>query len=94
LNRGKITKFLEERLELEINSRNGIMIKSKWGLKFLGVVIFPKGRRLNKRNWNRSKERVQMKNISSYSGLVKQHSKKRIKEFSWTILEKLNQELG
>jgi len=91
-NRIKTIEFLKERLHLEINAKNDIIIKANWGLKFLGVWIFLKGRKLNKRNWQRAKDKLNYKNISCYVGLVKQHSrKKRIKEFSWIILEKLNQ---
>ena len=89
--RKKTIKFLREKLWLEINTKNDIIVKAGCGLKFLGVEIFPKGRRLSKRNWNRARERLKLKNIPSYSGMVKQHSKeKRIKEFNWRILEKLN----
>jgi len=91
-NRTEIIEFLKERLQLEINPKNDIIIKTKWGLKFLGVWIFPKGRKLNKRNWQRAKIKLNHRNVSCYAGLVKQHSKrKRIKEFNWIILEKLNQ---
>ncbi|MBU4257161.1 hypothetical protein KKC04_01995 [Patescibacteria group bacterium] len=90
-NRAKIIGFLEEKLQLKINAKNDIIIKASWGLKFLGVEIFPTGRRLNEKNWNKAKMRLSRQNISSYSGLVKQHSKgKRIKEFDWIVLEKLN----
>lgn len=79
------------RLRLEINLKNDIIIKARWGLKFLGVEIFPSGRRLNKRNWDKAKTKLRLQNISSYGGLVKQHSKiKKVKEFNWIILEKLN----
>lgn len=92
--RKEVKNFLAENLRLEINLKNDIIIKIRWGLKFLGVKIFPKGRMLNKRNWQRAKLRSNLQNISSYSGLVKKHSKiKRIKEFNWIILEKLNGEL-
>jgi len=90
-NRDKIIEFLKEKLRLEINAKSDIIIKARWGLKFLGMEIFPKGRRLNKRNWNRAKSRLNLQNISSYSGLVKQHSKtKKIQEFNWIVLEKLD----
>ena len=89
--REKTIEFLREKLRLEINAKNDIIVKIRWGLNFLGVEIFPGGRRLNKRNWNRARARVNAQNISSYSGLVKQHSKnKKIKEFNWIILEKLS----
>ncbi|MBI2632892.1 MAG: RNA-directed DNA polymerase [Parcubacteria group bacterium] len=90
-NRRKISEFIQQKLGLEINAKNDIVMKAKRGLKFLGVWIFPKGRRLNKRNWDRAQTSLDNKNISSYRGLVKQHSKeKRIKEYNWIIFEKLN----
>ena len=90
--RRKIIEFLKTKLKLEINAKNDIIIKARCGMKFLGVRIYPKGRKLSNRNWRRAKEKLNRRNISSYSGLVKQHSKeKRIKEFNWLVLEKLNQ---
>jgi RNA-directed DNA polymerase len=81
-------KFLKEKLRLEINERNDIIIKAKWGLKFLGTVIFPRGRKLTKRNLARTKEKLDFKNISSYSGLLKKYSNpKNIKKFNWIILD-------
>lgn len=89
-NRGKIIEFLKEKLRLEINATHDIIIKAGWGLKFLGIIIFPSGRRLNKRNWRRAREKLNYSNISSYSGLVRKHGKKKIiREFNWIILEKL-----
>lgn len=85
--RNAAIKFLDDNLRLEINKRHDIIIKAKQGLKFLGVVIFPKGRKLNRRNSTRIKENLKLKNISSYNGLVKKHSQiKKIKEFNWIIL--------
>jgi len=93
-NKNKIIEFIKSELRLEINAQNDIMVKAKQGLKFLGVWIFPKGRKLNKRSWNRARTLLNNKNISSYSGLVKQHCKEKIiKEFNWIILEKLNSEI-
>lgn len=93
--RNKTIQFINEKIRLEINAKNDIIIKTRQGLKFLGVWIYPKGRRLNKRNWNRAKERLNLQNISSYSGLVSQHSKEKlIKEFNWRILKKLNDNYG
>ncbi len=88
--RAKAIKFIEEELRLEINAKHDIIVRSKWGLKFLGVQIFPLGRRLNRRSWSRAGERLNAKNYSSYSGLVKKHSgENKIKEFNWIILEKI-----
>ena len=55
-------------------------------LHFLGVEIFSGGRRLNKRNWKRIFERCDLLNVSSYGGLVRQHSNlKKVKYFNWWI---------
>ncbi|HLC94083.1 MAG TPA: hypothetical protein VJH96_00765 [Patescibacteria group bacterium] len=84
--------FLQKKLLLAINPKNDVIIKARWGLNFLGVEIFPSGRRLNKRNWHRAQTRLNQTNISSYSGLIAQHSKrKRIKEFRWIVLEKIGE---
>ncbi len=86
--RNKTTGFINKNLLLEINSKNDIIIKASYGLKFLGVWIYPQGRKLNKRSWKRVRMRLEQKNISSYSGLVKKHSKEKfIKELNWLILE-------
>lgn len=86
--RNEIIKFLKEKLELKINVKNDIIIKPKWGLKFLGIVIFSNGRKLNKRNWNRAVGNLNIRNIASYSGLVKNHSApKKFKEFNWIIAD-------
>lgn len=85
-----ITKFVQEKLHLEINQKNDIIIKTKHGLKFLGMEIFPKGRRLKKRNLKRAEDRLNQKNVASYKGLIDKHSKeKHRKYYNWIILEKI-----
>ena len=91
--RGEVIAFLQEKLRLEINVKHDIIIKSKYGLKFLGVELFPAGRRLNKRNKRRALMRLNTKNFGSYSGMIKNHSKdKTVKEFNWIVLQKLSGE--
>jgi hypothetical protein len=58
----------------------------------LGVEIFPKGRRLKKRNIDRAISRINLTSASSYQGLAKQHHPKILKELNWRILEKLENE--
>lgn len=87
-------RFIEENLLLAINPQNSIIIKAKQGLKFLGVEIFPKGRRLNQRNWNRARIKLNLKNIASYQGLINKHSNsKRIKHFNWIILKNYDEQI-
>lgn len=89
--KSKIIAFLQNELCLEINPKNDIIVKTKWGIRFLGVWIYPKGRKLQERSWRRALDRVNYKNASSYSGLIKQHeNEKRIKLFNWEMLRKLN----
>jgi len=66
--------FLKNWLKLDIKRENDIIIPVRRGLKFLGVEIWPGGRRLKKRNWLRIKNRLGFNNISSYFGLVHKHA--------------------
>ena len=90
--REAIIFFITKKLRLSINPKHDILMLVKCGLKFLGVQIFPGGRRMSRRNWQRSVARVQLGNISSYRGLVQQHmSKKKRKQFDWVILERYDE---
>jgi RNA-directed DNA polymerase len=84
------TIFLLERLGLTLHGKNNVVVRARHGLHFLGMRIYPTGRTLNKRNLARIKNRLTMRNIPSYNGLVKKHMKlKHIKAFQWEIMEKL-----
>lgn len=88
--RENVSRFLKEKLRLEINYKNDVIVKAGQGLHFLGCRIFPGGRRLNNRNLARIKNRVNINNLASYGGLMRAHgSYKKIKEFYWEILEKM-----
>lgn len=90
--RKKSIKFLKNRLNLCINCGNGVIIKAKGGLKFLGMNIYPKGRALNKKNLLRIDKKLSLKNISSYLGLAKKHlNKKSIKYYNWQVLSILKE---
>ena len=83
-------KFLFAELRLSINPKNDIIIQARQGLHFLGVDIFPKGRRLNKRNTGRLKQRLDINNAASYYGFIRAHSNvKSRKALNWAILEQL-----
>lgn len=86
----QVALFLKEFLTLTINPKNDIIVKAKHGLHFLGVDIFPKGRRLKQRNHARINERLNVANLGSYHGLIKAHANyKKVKEFQWKILNLL-----
>lgn len=89
IDREQTVKFLSEILYLQINSKNDIIVKVKHGLKFLGAEIFPMGVRLNKRNRQKINTRLNHRNISSYSGLIKKYDNKKLRYFNWQVVDKI-----
>lgn len=89
--REEVIVFINGQLSLEINKKHDIILPVKRGLHYLGVEIFPHGRRLKKRNWKRAQGRLTLLNFASYRGLVQKHDcdKKKL-YFDWKILEHLN----
>ena len=86
--RAHVVKFLGTELKLNLNPKNDKICKVRHGLKFLGTVIRPDGRSLNKRNIKRVKNRINLKNMGSYYGLVNKHSLSEFRhEFDWWIYE-------
>lgn len=77
--------FLKNNLGLEINHRNDIILPVRRGIYFLGVEIYPTGRRLKAKIWYRVKNRLSSNNAASYHGLIQQHQVKRLKYFDWLI---------
>ena len=83
--------FLTKKLKLNLNPKNDKILKPGHGLKFLGVVLWPNGRKLNKRSIRRIHIRLCRKNASSYYGLVNKHqNQKNINEFIWRVYLLLN----
>jgi len=89
LSRGKIINYLENELVMGINKANDIIVKAKHGLKFLGMIIYPNGRKLTKRNKNKIFDKLNILNCGSYYGLIKQNQPKLINEFNWRMIEHL-----
>lgn len=82
--RNKAENFLYIKLKLTLHSKNGCLLKTKRGVKFLGMQIFPRGRRLNKRNRNKIENNLNIRDYSSYWGIVQWHEKKCQKYlFQW-----------
>lgn len=88
--RSAILKFFHDELKLSSNHKNDKIIKIGQGLKFLGVILLPSRKRLNERNFRRTKKRLNIANISSYSGLIKKHgNSEQKKQFDWVVCENL-----
>lgn len=84
----QVELFIKNTLDMKINHKSEAITKAKHGLKFLGAVIYPKNRTLNKRNENKIPKNLNSKNIPSYHGIVSQNgSRKFKKKFLWQILE-------
>lgn len=91
--RVRVLKFLEMGLNLHLNPKNDIICKAGHGLKFLGTVIRPDGRKLSKRNRKRIRKKLNLKNAGSYYGLVNKHSLSKFRhELDWWIYELLESE--
>lgn len=81
-------QFLVSRLRLTINPRSTIIVRSRDGLIFLGVVLFASGTKLQKRTWQRLQKRLAPVNQSSYWGLIQTLGSNKQKEmFSWLNLK-------
>lgn len=84
------TEFLKNHLKLLIHPACKKIFKAKHGLKFLGVIVRPWERLLNRRNLQRSRCQLNVRNAASYRGMILKHGMtQEQKEFSWRICEKL-----
>lgn len=79
--------------KLTLNPKSDKIFKAKHGLKYLGVVLWPSGRRLNKRNKLRVAARLNTRNVGSYHGLINQHCSIKLKKhFSWIMSGTIDRE--
>lgn len=88
--RERVTEFVESKLKLKLHAKNNLIVRTNHGLKFLGVILYPNGRKLSNRNQNRIRQRLNFRNSSSYWGIISHHSTtKKIKNFQWDLLKTL-----
>jgi len=76
--REKAVNFLAVNLKLIMHPKNDFIIRTKQGLRFLGVDLFPVGRRLGKKNTGRITRKITLKNVAAYSGIIKKHSNEKV----------------
>ena len=85
--RDAVRFFLLQELHLTLHDRNDVICPCGRGLRFLGCHIFPTHRHLKRQTWSRAWQRTNLRNVSSYSGLVRAHSDQAArKQFAWHIL--------
>ena len=87
--RSQIQSFLKHTLNLSLHPRNNLILSSQEGIRFLGVVLYLKGRRLTKRNRKRIFKKLNLPNVSSYYGLIAQHEPRKLKEFFWRTAKQI-----
>jgi len=84
------TTFLAAELKLTLHSRNNVLVKASQGLKFLGVELWSSGRRLSKRNKVRIVDRLNLKNVPSYHGVIAKHGGPKLQKWlDWQVHELL-----
>jgi hypothetical protein len=74
------TLFLKEQLQLRTNPKHDHIQPARHKLAYLGVDIWPSGRRLQKRTKQRIDGKVNLKNAASYHSLMDKHQPKRYKK--------------
>lgn len=77
-----VINHLHQVLRLKINNRHNIILPTHCGLKYLGLKIYGHQWRLNKRNNQRWKSRLNSQNVSSYRSLLKKYSKQDLPIFN------------
>lgn len=86
-----LTVFIDQTLKVSLHTKNNMIVPVRRGIHFLGCDIFPTGRRLQKRVYNRIKMRMDYHNSSSYRKLILVHSKKNMLRWvDWKIISILD----
>lgn len=87
--RRQTVDFLRHQLYLTINPRHDILLPCTKGTRFLGVELFPRGRRLTARNNRRWQRRLTRQNASSYQGIVRTHGGQKAEHlFHWLLVDR------
>ena len=82
------TQFLHDELTLTVNSRHNRIQPAQHKLSYLGVELWPHGRRLQPAVRQRITGHVSMTNLASYQALVHQHQPARHhRRFAWQALD-------
>jgi hypothetical protein len=84
------TTFLNQKLGLTVNPKIDVVSQVLKGISFLGVDLWPNGRRLQKSVNQRIYKRITPNNTASYMALIATNSKqKRINDAEWQLLDLL-----
>ena len=85
--RQKAIRFLGEELFLTVNPKIDHVQPAYKGVGYLGVEIYPSGRRLQQSVRDRIRMKATSRNIASYHALVAVHEKHtKLKDIHWTMM--------
>ncbi len=85
-------QFLSDELRLAINLKQDLVQPTSSKLLYLGVDLWPNGRRLAQRVQQRIDTRLGPINISSYQAITRQHLPERYhKRLLWTFIDNLDE---
>ena len=82
------TQFLVDQLGMDVNLKHDRVQPAHAKLAYLGVDLWPSGRRLQMRTKQRISKRIELKNVASYQTLIQHHQPRRYsRQFIWKILD-------
>lgn len=86
--RSQASLFLEQELSLIVNPKIDLVSPARLRVSYLGVDIWPTGRRLQKSVLSRVNQRLTSQNVGSYKAHIVAHEKpKRQKELNWQLIK-------
>jgi len=86
-------QFLADYLGMTVNLKHDRVQPASHKLAYLGVDLWPKGKRLQVRTTQRINQRLELRNVASYRALVKQHQPRRYAEqFAWNVVDLIDEE--
>ena len=74
------SSFLKEQLRLELHSKNNIVVKVKYGVKYLGVITYPKRQTLSSQEFKRIQDKLLPENCESYNSYIERYGSTRQKD--------------
>ena len=84
--RGKSKFFLTNNLSLTVNPKIDYLQPAWKGVSYLGVNIWPHGRRLQPQMHKRISDKLTTNNVASYRALIATHeTSKQLKNFDWLV---------
>ena len=85
---GESTRYIVDVLQLKLSQKLDFIVPVYKGTTYLGIDLWPNGRRITKKTRGRISYKVKPENYSSYQAFIKQFSSQRhIKQFYWQTLD-------